>query len=179
MRISFLILIILGLGGCHSSSKVPIDADEPKLPAMIDGASDPMIVKLEKKLTSRGVRVITIGQMDLVSIPSKLLFANESPALNWDSYDLLNDVVCYLQQFRKITVQVNGYSGCYLSERRTYALTLARSRAVANYLWSQNVETRIVFTRGVGDDKPIVSLTKCSDTSPNSRIEITFRRAIA
>ena len=86
--------------------------------------------------------------------------------------------MAYLQKFRKISVHINSYNCCYLSEKRTRALTLARSRNVANYLWSRNLETRLVFTQGIGNDKPIVAYAKCTDSSPNSRIEIAFRRAI-
>ena len=157
----------------------PIINDTPNLPSMVAGASDPLIVAMQNKLSKQGVRIITVGQMYLISIPSSLLFANQSPKLNWNAYELLGNVACYLQQFRKVSVHVNAYSSCYLSEQRTKSLTLARARTVGNYLWSQNMETRMVFTHGMGDDKPIVSATQCVDLSPNSRIEIVFRRAVA
>ncbi len=59
------------------------------------------------------------------------------------------------------------------------ALTLARARAVGDYLWSQGVDSRFIFTHGLGSDKPIVAFTEKGDKSPNSRIEITFRDAVA
>jgi len=177
LRASLLILLCLGFWGCHSSvSRVPPD---DSLPTHVAGASDAMIAWLQEKLTKQGAHIVTTGQMYMVSIPSKLIFADQSPQIQWESYELLNTVVCYLQQFRKIEVHVNAYSSCYLSERRTRALTLARSRAIANYLWSQNIETRMVITQGMGDTRPIVALTKCTDSSANSRVEIIFRRAVA
>ncbi|MDP3561468.1 MAG: OmpA family protein [Legionellaceae bacterium] len=178
MRINLIFMLLIGLLGCHSSPKVPID-DVPVLPQAVDGASDPTTVKLQGKLAKQGVQVISMGQMYLISIPSALIFADQSPKVNWGAYAVLNDVVCYMRQFRKITVHINVYGCCYLSERRTRALTLTRSRTIANYLWSQNIETRMVFTQGMGDDKPIVPAAKCTDSSPNSRIEIIFRRAVA
>jgi intracellular multiplication protein IcmN len=176
LRANLLILILI-LCGCHSASKLP-NIDKTKLPSTVDGATDPSIIKLEEKLAKKGVKIIIIGQLYLISIPSPLLFVNESPKLQWNSYNLLNDVVAYLQKFRKISVHINSYNCCYLSEKRTRALTLARSRNVANYLWSRNLETRLVFTQGIGNDKPIVAYAKCTDSSPNSRTEIAFRRAI-
>lgn len=179
MRIClFLMLLIISVVGCHQTPHV-VDEDTPTLPEAVAGASDPTIIWLQNKLTKQGVQVITMGQMYLISIPSALLFAEESPKLNWAAYALLNDVVCYLQKFRKISVHVNAYGTCYLSEKRTRVLTLARGREIANYLWSQNVESRMVIAQGMGDHKPISRNKSCSDSSPNSRIEIVFRRAVA
>lgn len=66
-----------------------------------------------------------------------------------------------------------------MSVKRERALTLARSRVVSEYLWSQGVDSRIIFTQGLGSDKPITSYTLGGDRSPNARVEITFRRAVA
>lgn len=171
-----LLILILFLCGCSSSGGLVLD--EVKLPKRVAGASDWTIESLEQKLTQQGVKIIIMGQDYLISVPSRLLFAYESPKVNWGSYALLNDIVAYLRQFRKISVHINGYSSCYISKKRTLALTLARARAVADYLWSQDIETRLIFTRGLGNDKPIVAFAKCTDLSPNSRIEIIFRRTI-
>ena len=176
MRISYILLIICLLGGCHSSNPHLIDGH--KLPSHVAGSTDAQIVKLEQTLSSKGVKIIVIGQMYLVSIPSHLIFHEQSPRIKWASYELLNQIAEYLCKFRKISLYVTTYNDCYISKKRTKALTLARSREVANYLWSQNVRTRLIFTRGEGNDKSIVAHTKCSDISPNSRVEIVFRRAI-
>lgn len=177
LRVNFILLmIILLLSGCNSSK--PSLGDIHKLPKHISGSTDAQIVKLEQKLINKGVNVIIIGQMVLVSVPSHLVFYEESPRIKWASYELLNEIAEYLCKFRKISLYVTAYNDCYLSAKRTKSLTLARSREIANYLWSQNVRTRIIFTRGKGNDKPIVTNHKCSDVSPNSRIEIVFRRAI-
>ena len=76
-------------------------------------------------------------------------------------------------------MHVNAFGSCHRSRNRTYALTLARAKAVGDYLWEQNIETRMVFTEGVGDDKPIVAKADCTDSSANARIEIVFRQLVA
>jgi len=176
MRI--VILLLISLVGCHRNP-VSIDEDAPTLPQQVAGASDPLIVAMQHKLAKEGVRVISMGQMYLVSIPSQLIFAEESPKINWNAYAILDDVACYLQKFRKISLHVTAYTSCYLSERRSRALSLARGREVANYLWSQNTDSRMMIMQGMGDVKPITRDKSCSDSSPNSRIEIIFRRAVA
>ena len=168
--------VLLSLAGCQSNRFL---YEKPTLPTHVAGASDVQIIALQKSLSGHGIRVITVGQDYLISIPSKLLFATQSPQLRWESYGLLNEVVCYLQQFRKINTTISAYSSRYVSPQRERALTRARASAVAKYLWSQEIDTRFIFTQGMGSDKPIGAFKQYGDGSPVSRIEITFRRAVA
>lgn len=174
-----IMLITLGLFliSCHRGSFIPPD-DRPQLPTQVRGASDKGIVKQQAKLARRGVTVISMGQNYLVSIPARLVFADESPRITWKSYRLLNDVACYLKQFRKVSLYVNSYVSPYRSPQRQKALSLARAKAISDYLWSQNIDSRFIFTEGHASDKPIVSARGGGDKSPNARIEITFTRAI-
>jgi intracellular multiplication protein IcmN len=164
--------------GCQPTAVRPID-DAIPLPTQVAGASDANIVALERRLSQSGVRVISMGQNYLISIPAGLLFESQSPQLTWGSYQLLNTLVCYLQQFRKVSLTVNAYSNPYVSRKREHALTLARARAMSKYLWSQNIDSRFIFTHGLGSDKPIGVLKRGGEGSLNARIEITFRRTVA
>lgn len=172
------LLLSLLLFGCSDQPFRPLEEGSLRLPSRVEGASDKALVRLKYALNSCGVKVITIGQDYLISIPSASLFPNQSPRLTGASYGLLNTVVKFLKQFRKIGVNVTGYSSKYVSARREHALTLARARNVADYLWSQGIDSRFIFTDGLGSDKPITAYNLAGDRSPNSRIEITFRDAI-
>ncbi|WP_425339218.1 type IVB secretion system protein IcmN/DotK [Legionella israelensis] len=169
-------MILPGLTACHKKNKISYEPGV--LPCKVYGASDEAIIKMQASLNKSGVRVITIGQNYLISIPSVMLFADQSPRLRWASYALLNNVACYLKQFRKVAITITGYSSKCVSYQRERALTLARTRAVGDYLWSQDINSRFIFTQGLGSDKPLMSYSAGGDASPNSRIEITFRRAI-
>jgi len=160
-------------------SKQTVVSPPPTLPYKAEGASDVAMMKLQSRFNKRGIKVVTLGQDYLISIPSAALFPNRSPQLTWGSYALLNDVACYLKLFRKIGVSVTSYSNECTYPARERALTLARSRAVGDYLWSRGIDSRFIFTHGLGNDKPIVGFVQGGDQSPNSRIEITFRDAIA
>lgn len=174
------LLVFLALTGCHVLSKYkPTTAVRPKLPFKVSGAQDKRIMAMQTLLRKEGVQVITMGQDYLISIPSKALFPSDSPRLMWSGYSLLDAVDCYLDQFRKVAVTVTAYSNKCVSARRDKALTLARARAVGDYLWSQGMDSRFVFTQGLGSDKPITSKYRKGDHSENSRIEITFRDTVA
>jgi intracellular multiplication protein IcmN len=172
-----ILIVFVLLGACQSAPTPSIIRDEPTLPQQV-ALGDAEIVALEKRLTERGVQIISVGQDYLLSISTAALFGDQSPRLTWESYDELNEIACYLRQFRKVGVEITGYASRYVSTEREHALSATRAEAVANYLWSQGVDTRLLFSRGVGNDKPLVIGARASDKSPNARIEITFRRTV-
>ena len=172
-------LISMAITSCGSmKTQSPRAPERASVPYKVDGASDPHRLQMQARLEKQGVKVISMGQDYLLSIPSTAIFRNQSPKIHWHSYALLNDIVCYLNQYRKIAVTVKSFTGKCVNPKRDRALTLARSRAVADYLWSQNIKSRFIFMDGLGSDKPIFALSSCGDGSPNSRIEITFRNQI-
>ncbi|RUR20060.1 protein LphA [Legionella sp. km535] len=171
------LMVLLLLSACHRSHYVP-DEDDPKLPCKVQGACDSTIMKYFTKLNKSGIKVVTIGQDYLISIPASALFDDQTPHIKWSSYGLLNEISTFLKQFRKVAITVTSYSSKYVSVQRERALTMARSRVVAEYLWSQGIDSRFIFTQGLGSDKPIASFNQGGDKSPNARVEITFRRAV-
>ena len=170
-------ILLFTLSGCHH--RIYNVSETQKLPYKVSGAKDSVIVSKQDKFNKKGVRVISLGQNYMISIPSAVIFDNESPRLRWDSYALLNAVACYLNEFHKVAINVTAYSNKCVSEKRDRALTLARARAVGDYLWSQGIDSRFIFTEGLGSDKPVMFYSKKSDRSLNSRVEITFRDAVA
>ena len=174
--VKYLIFVAsISLLGCFGNG---LPTDLIKIPKKVAGTADSEAVVLQKKLANQGVQVITIGQDYLIAIPSSALFPDQSPRLNWQSYYLLNRVVLYLRQFRKVAVNVTAYSSQYGSTRREDALTLARAKVISRYLWSQCIDSRFIFAEGAGREKPISAYLAGGDQSINSRIEITFRDAI-
>lgn len=169
-------MALFELSACNRFNYTPEEG--PKLPCRVEGACDATVIKYLNYFHKHGIKVVTVGQDYMISMPANMLFADESPRIKWDSYALLNEVATFLKQFRKIAITITSYSSMYVSSQREQALTLARSRVVSEYLWAQGVDSRFIFTQGLGSDKPIASATKGGDTSPNARIEITFRRAV-
>ena len=178
-RVVWLALIGVLVAGCCHHAQEPDDEDETiPLPTKVAGARDIDEMAVRARLLKRGVYMLSMGQNYLLSIPAGRLFAYQSPRLLWRSYDLLNDVVCYLKQYRKVSINITAFAGKYISSARDRALTSDRARNVADYLWSQDIDSRFVFTRGLGSDKPMRFGQGEGDSSPNARIEITFRDAV-
>ena len=172
------LIALLQLSACGNDKYIP-EEQLTTLPCKLRGACDKTVNKYLKQLNRKGVRVITIGQDYLISIPSTTIFEEQTPHLTWESYSLLNEVASLLKQFRKVAITISSHTINYVSVQREHALTLARSRVVGEYLWSQGVDSRFIFTQGLGSDKPIMRSAQGGDDSLNSRIEITFRDAVA
>lgn len=173
------LIALVQVTSCHRSYNDNSNDDVPQLPCKVQGACDKTIHKYMVRFNKSGIKVVTMGQDYLISIPASALFADQSPRLTWASYSLLNEIAFFLKQFRKITINITSYSSKYISVQREHALTEARSRVVSEYLWSQGVDSRFIFTQGLGSDKPVVNYLQGGDKSPNARVEITFRRAVA
>lgn len=176
ITLPLLIILALNFSAC-SKGKWVIEDEGYRLPRNVRNSSDPSMIKMQEKFAKCGIKVITIGQDYLISIPSASLFPDQSPRLTWQSYGVLNEVGRFMKLFRKVAVTITAYGTTYVSTKREQALSLMRARAVADYLWSQGIDSRFIFTEGAGSDKPIVGMAG-NDKSPNSRIEITFRDVI-
>ena len=168
---------LMCLTACQPNLPPSIVQNEPQLPQQV-ALGDAEIIALEQRLTQQGIQITSIGQDYLLSVPARSLFGDQSPRLTRESYKQLNDIACYLRQFRTVGLNVAAFTSRYVSPKREHALSLARAHTVANYLWSQGIESRLLFTQGMGSDKPIVTTSRQGDKSPNARVEITFRRTI-
>jgi intracellular multiplication protein IcmN len=167
-------LFLLQFGACssryyfHDTSNLPTHLAPP----------DPQKIKLERKLMAEEIQVIQEGQYILISIPSALLFLPHSPVLLWPSYHYLNDVACYIKMFRKVEVQVNAYDTMIESHQRSLSLTRLRATNVANYLSSQQIDSRLLLMQGLANDKPIMKTERPENRWANARIEILFKEEI-
>lgn len=168
---------VIGFTACHSPHRAPAPYDQTSLPSHVT-TTEVNRGQILQKLSAERVKIIEEGQYVLVSIPSALLFAEHSPVITWASYQILNDVACYMRLYRKIQVDVNAYESTNDSHARMLALTRMRASAVGEYLISQGIDSRIVFTRGMGNDKPIMKTDRKESAYGNSRIEILFKNEL-
>lgn len=138
--------------------------------------TDAKVKKLTQQLQNSGVRVISLGQDYKLSFPSQLVFYHNSPRIRWGSYPLLNTISAYLSQFRKVSVRVSVYmTGCNL--KRSNALATARAENVVEYLSSQVIDARLIYTHGVNAFR-VPQKGKCQLKSQVPEVVIAFRNTI-
>jgi intracellular multiplication protein IcmN len=170
----FLLCLMVGLLlGCQSQSNNP-----PARKQNVDryGTDPADIRELEADLVRQDIEVINIGEDYLISLPSNRIFHGPSPRIKWEAYRDLNSVAAYLHQFSKITVTVVGHTDDSQPEDRNLALSRTRAQNIADYLWSQNIDARVVHAKGEGSRQPIASNATPEGREHNQRIEIVFRK---
>lgn len=130
--------------------------------------------RLRLKLMHMGITVINMGDNYLLSIANRDLFYGNSPRIRWSSYQLLNLVADYLKQFNQLSIRVVGFTDTEHNKGRDFALSRARADYVASYLWSQGIDSRMIYAQGYGQKYPIASNRYLDGRAMNERIEIMF-----
>ncbi len=136
--------------------------------------------RLAEKLKKDGVDIVTVGQDYRIIVPIQKLFFNTSPKVMPTAFGTLNLIVDYLKQYRKVTVRVSAFSSDSDSARAG-ALSLARARTVADYIWSQDVDARLVYTQAHSVEGGLDCCKQEVDRAledSRSHLEITFRNRI-
>jgi intracellular multiplication protein IcmN len=178
----FVIICIFGFSACSNNNNEYVYKPKTKLyPMRINQSFDAAVIQYTKKLQDQHIDVISAGEGHLLVIPDNLLFADQSPRLTWESYKILNQVIGYIKLYRTAEITINDFVSPYGSKERQEALSLARSQAVKNYFWSQNVDGRLLISRGQGSTKPIYHEISgiLGDSSKNARTEIRFFELIS
>jgi intracellular multiplication protein IcmN len=168
----FLLCLMVGLLlGCQSNSP------SVKKQNLDRYGTDPEDIReLEADLVRQDIEVINIGEDYLISLPGNRIFHGPSPRIKWGAYRDLNLVAAYLHQFSKVTVMVVGHTDDSQPEDRALALSRARAQNIADYLWSQNIDARVLHAKGEGSHQPIASNATPEGREHNQRIEIVFRK---
>ncbi|MDP3559522.1 MAG: protein LphA [Legionellaceae bacterium] len=176
-RYSLFLALALALGACKPTY-VPDEDPRLILPPHVKNTTDKQRLDLQKKLNGEGIRVITMGDDFLISIPAQDIFATQSSRIKWESYKPLNHVAAFLKSYRKIEVTITNFVLPYRTLARQYALAVARSKEVGRYLRSQGIDGRVIFENATVEKVNRDSCGMAGDKNKRSRIEIVFRNAL-
>jgi outer membrane protein OmpA-like peptidoglycan-associated protein len=128
-----------------------------------------------------GGQVFTLGDYATIVIPSDRLFDVNSSELLPEAEPILKSVVNVLNHFPDHNILVSGNTSGFGSDKRERALSEARAREVAAFLWTngigdfkpQSLQTRKLMYVGYGDYFPIANNITAKGIRQNSRIQIT------
>jgi intracellular multiplication protein IcmN len=130
---------------------------------------------LFQNLRKRKIHIVEVGEQVTLILPADKFFQPCSPAISAYAYPMLNDIALLLRTFPKTSVVITGYTDNLGSSQRNVALSRQRAQATADYLWSQDVDTRLLYTEGKGSDEPLADNSSLKGQQWNRRIEITFQ----
>jgi outer membrane protein OmpA-like peptidoglycan-associated protein len=101
-----------------------------------------------------------------------LQFKADSSTIDASSYEVLNEVLDFLQNRSDIVIEIGGHTNNIPAEEYCDRLSTARAKSVAEYLVSKGADaTRIQF-KGYGKKKPLADNTTKYGRSRNQRVEI-------
>lgn len=131
---------------------------------------------LLQRLTAEHIQIIEVGEQITLVLPAAQFFLAKSPAIEQQAYSVLNDVAMLLRTYPKTSVTIIGYTDNLGSSQRNVALSRQRAQATADYLWSQELDARLLYTEGRGASNPLADNSMPQGRLWNERIEITFQR---
>ncbi len=128
-----------------------------------------------EKLQMRNVQVVRVGDYVKMIVPISQLFYNHTADLATNSDSTLDAIIDFIEPMPKISVAVSAYTGGgFGSAEEEFEISTEQAQAVANYLWSNGADTRLITAQGYGAKKP-VSFGPNASARENSRVEITLR----
>lgn len=128
--------------------------------------------KLRQRLQGTGVSVTRQGDNLILNMPGNITFATNSADINAGFYDVLNSVVLVLKEFDKTLIDVYGHTDSVGSDAYNQTLSERRAGSVGQYLLSQGVDGRRVYTQGFGKTRPIASNDTEAGRQQNRRVEL-------
>ena len=130
--------------------------------------------KLRKQLRGSGVSVQRDGNNINLIMPGNITFATNGRNLNSNFYGVLDSVALVVQEFKKTTIVVSGYTDSIGSSSYNQKLSEDRAYSVANYLMNKKVESARFEIIGFGEKNPIADNRNEQGRSLNRRVEITL-----
>lgn len=128
--------------------------------------------KLRDRLEGSGVSVTRDGDNIFLNMPSNITFATDQSDIKPAFYDVLNSVAIVLREFNQTLVDVNGHTDSDGSDEYNEELSSRRADSVAQYLVSQQLDSRRFSVQGLGESQPIASNATAAGKAQNRRVEI-------
>jgi outer membrane protein OmpA-like peptidoglycan-associated protein len=128
--------------------------------------------KLRQQLRNTGVSVTRDGNNIILNMPGNVTFATDSSNISADFYQVLNSVALVINEFEKTYVDITGHTDSTGSDSYNMQLSIARASSVARYLESRDVLPQRIYTKGMGETRPIATNDTAQGRALNRRVEI-------
>lgn len=102
------------------------------------------------KVEGQGVKFVQTGDDLILILQSNMLFAAKTSILNADANQILNNIASLLKDHEKFSIKIAGYNDSMKKQTYNIALSRAQAEVVANYLWKQGVNARLLYAVGYG-----------------------------
>ena len=147
-----------------------VDGNAPKPPP--PATSPRTDYKVLKSLNNEDVVAGEIFEMENLYFP-----ADDSTIHNEASFEVLDELLQYLQEHPKVRIEVRGHTSGGAGKRQINArfseeLSKSRARTVARYLVKQGIAPSRIQYKGYGSRQPIATNDTLEGRKKNQRVEI-------
>ena len=129
---------------------------------------------LIQNLEQRGVELTTVGETVTLVLPSDELFVINSANVKPKYRPVLEEIAKLLQTYTLVSIKVIAYSDD-TKALDLQALTTKQAQRVANALWGQGINARLIYAEGGANSDLVVKSGSHAQRSSNRRVEIRFR----
>ena len=130
----FLVMLILLLSACASTSKKPLSPAEQQ-------------TNLLSAIDKGGVRRIEVGDEYRLILPNNRFFIKATARLKVSAYPTLNRIVTLLNQRKNLGIEVLTFTPTPDLHNETSDLARQQALAIEDYLIDQGLHTRIIVAR--------------------------------
>jgi outer membrane protein OmpA-like peptidoglycan-associated protein len=127
-----------------------------------------------ERLVNEGLRVISLGDIVEITIPSdKLFYPNESN-LMYSALPILGDALAFINSYGPVKINVSAHGDITGTQIHTLDLTRLQAQSVMTYFWAHGKPLNQMEFYGMNHQEPIADQDTARGEYFNRRIEIMF-----
>ena len=142
---------------------------------LIGNEFDKENAELRQRLVGTGVQVKQNGNSIQLVMASDVTFTTGQAAVRSNFYPALDSVAIVVKKYNDNTVYIRGYTDNVGGVAYNQRLSGARAQSVGQYLISQGVASKRIYTEGRGESQPIASNATAEGRAMNRRVVITLQ----
>ncbi len=127
-----------------------------------------------ERLMDEGLRVIRLGDMVEITIPSDKLFYPNEANLTYASLPILADVLAYINTYGPVDINVSAHTDTTSTLMHALELSQLQAQAVMTYFWAHGKPLEQMNFYGMDHQEPIADQHTIKGEYFNRRVEIMF-----
>lgn len=126
------------------------------------------------RLTQEGVRIISLGDIVEITIPSDKLFYPNEANLTYNGLPILGDTLDFINSYGPVNINVSAHGDITGTTLHALNLTRLQAQAVMTYFWAHGKPLEQMNFYGMDHQEPIADQDTATGEYFNRRIEIYF-----
>ncbi len=126
------------------------------------------------RLTQEGWRVISLGDIVEITIPSDKLFYPNEANLTYNALPILDDTLAFINSYGPVKINVSAHGDITGTEIHALDITRLQAQAVMTYFWTHGKPLEQMEFYGMDHQEPIADQDTVTGEYFNRRIEIMF-----